>query len=73
VQRDSRGASLVHQAIGQSAAPPKAVTLGHLSEERNRRALAINEVARMLERQGTKMRFQLDAAPAHRASEIVEI
>jgi hypothetical protein len=47
--------------------------LGHLSDERNRRALAINEVTRMFDRQGTKMRFHLDAAPAHRPSEIVEI
>jgi len=31
------------------------------------------EVTRMFERQGTKMRFHLDAAPAHRASEVVEI
>ena len=66
-------ASLLHQAARKSAVPPKAVMLGHLSEERNRRALAINEVSRMFERQGTKMRFYLDAAPAHRASEIIEI
>lgn len=66
-------ASLLHHAVRQSAAPPKAVMLGHLSEERNRRALAINEVVRMFERQGTKMQFHLDAAPARRPSEIVEI
>jgi len=30
-------------------------------------------MARMFERQGTKMRFHLDAARAHRASEVIEI
>jgi hypothetical protein len=40
-------ASLLHHAVRQSATPPGAVMLGHLSEERNRRALAINEAARM--------------------------
>jgi ribonuclease BN (tRNA processing enzyme) len=66
-------ATLLHQAVRQSTTPPKAVLLGHLSEERNRRALAISEVARLFKRQGTRMRFLLDAAPAQRASEIVEI
>jgi hypothetical protein len=66
-------ASLVHHAVRQSAAPPRAVMLGHLSEERNRRALAINEVARMFKRQGTRMAFHLDAAPARTASDVIEI
>jgi ribonuclease BN (tRNA processing enzyme) len=68
-----KAASLLHHAARQSARSPKAVMLGHLSEERNRRALAISEVGRMFERRGTKMRFDLDAAPARRASEVVEI
>lgn len=66
-------ASLLHHAARRGASAPKAVMLGHLSEERNRRALAIGEVARMFERQGTKMRFHLDAAPAHRPSDVIEI
>jgi phosphoribosyl 1,2-cyclic phosphodiesterase len=66
-------ASLLHHAAARSASPPRAVMLGHLSEERNRRALATSEVTRMFERQGTKMRFHLDAAPARRPSEVVEI
>ena len=66
-------ASLLHHAIGRSAAPPHAVMLGHLSEERNRRALAINEVTRMFAQQGTKMRFHLDAAPARKEGEVVEV
>jgi len=47
--------------------------LEHLSEEPNRRALAVNQVARMFDRQGTKRRFPLVAAPVHRGSEIIEI
>lgn len=66
-------ASLLHHAVTESAAAPKAVMLGHLSEERNRRALATSEVARMFERQGTKMRFRLDAAPARRPSGVTEL
>ncbi len=66
-------ASLLHHAVARSNAPPRAVMLGHLSEERNRRALAIGEVTRMFERRTTKMRFHLDAAPAHRPSEVIEI
>ncbi len=66
-------ASLLHHTVRRSASPPRAVMLGHLSEERNRRALATGEVTRMFERLGTTMRFHLDAAPAHRASEVVEI
>jgi phosphoribosyl 1,2-cyclic phosphodiesterase len=66
-------ASLLHHAVRKSAAPPRAVMLGHLSEERNRRALAVNEVTRMFEGGGTKMRFHLDAAPARRPSDVVEL
>jgi phosphoribosyl 1,2-cyclic phosphodiesterase len=66
-------ASLLHHAIRQSASPPGAVMLGHLSEERNRRPLAIDEVRALFERRRTDIRFDLDAAPAHRASAIVEI
>ena len=66
-------ASLLHHAAGRSASPPRAVMLGHLSEERNRRALAIDEVARMFESQRTKLSFRLDAASARRPSDVIEI
>jgi hypothetical protein len=66
-------ASLLHRAVTTSTTPPKAVMLGHLSEERNRRTLAIREVARMFDRRGAGRRFHLDAAPAHTASEVIEL
>lgn len=66
-------ASLLYHAVKRSAAAPRAVMLGHLSEERNRRALAIGEVTRMFERMGAPIAFHLDAAPAARPSEIIEL
>ncbi|MGE5360796.1 MAG: MBL fold metallo-hydrolase, partial [Bacteroidales bacterium] len=66
-------ASLLHHGVERGAAAPKAVMLGHLSEERNRPARAVAEVTRMFARQGTAMRFRLDAAPARRPSEVVEL
>ncbi len=66
-------ASLLHHAVRQSASPPAAVMLGHLSEERNRRRIAIDEVQKMFERQRADIRFELDAAPARKPSAIVEI
>jgi phosphoribosyl 1,2-cyclic phosphodiesterase len=67
-------ASLLHAVVKRSTgAPPKAVMLGHLSEERNRRALAVGEVRNMFHQQGTRIPFQLDAAPAHRPSDVVEL
>jgi phosphoribosyl 1,2-cyclic phosphodiesterase len=70
---NSKTASLLLAAARTSGTPPKAVMLGHLSEERNRRTLAIEEVVRRFGQRETRMRFHLDAAPARRESEIVEI
>ena len=49
-------------------------------EKMGREALAVKadvskleEVERMFERQGMRLRFDLDAAPAHRESEVIEI
>jgi hypothetical protein len=67
-----KSASLLCHVVRRSATPPRAVMLGHLSEERNRRALAIGEVTRMFQRTGTGLRFHLEAAPASRPSEVVE-
>jgi phosphoribosyl 1,2-cyclic phosphodiesterase len=67
-------ASLLHALVKRSPGPaPKAVMLGHLSEERNRRALALGEVRNMFHRQGTRIPFRLDAAPAHHPSEVLEL
>jgi ribonuclease BN (tRNA processing enzyme) len=66
-------ASLLQHVVARDARPPEAVMLGHLSEERNRRALALGEVAAMFERRGTKVSFHLDAAPRYRPSDVVEL
>lgn len=66
-------ASLLYHCVRRSETPPTAVMLGHLSEERNRRALAMGEVRQLFARSGTALRFQLDAAPPDRASAVVEI
>ncbi len=66
-------ASLLQHAARRSSTPPKAVMLGHLSEERNRAALAIAEVTRAFDRQGARMRFRLEAAPRCRPSDVIEI
>lgn len=68
-----KAASLLHHAVRRSAAPPRAVMLGHLSEERNRRRLALDEITRVFECRGLRVGFDLDAAPAHRPSGVVEI
>jgi len=70
---NAKTASLLQHAVAGSAGPPRAVMLGHLSEERNRRVLALGEVTRLFARQATPMRFHLDAAPARRESEVIEI
>ena len=66
-------ASLLHHAVARSDRAPRVVMLGHLSEERNRSALAMGEVARMFERRGTRVGFHLDAAPARRPSPVIEV
>lgn len=67
-------ASLLHALVRRSpGAAPKTVMLGHLSEERNRRALAVTEVRDMFHRQRTAIPFRLDAAPAHHPSDVVEL
>ncbi len=66
-------ASLLHHAARHSARPPAAVMLGHLSEERNRRHLALGEITKQFDLNGTAIAFELDAAPARRPSAIVEI
>lgn len=68
-----RCASLLLNTIRRSISRPRAVMLGHLSEERNRAALATGEVERVFRQNGTRITFRLDAAPACRASGVIEI
>jgi len=67
-------ASLLHTLVRRSTgAALRAVMLGHLSEERNRCALALAEVRNMFDRQRTGIPFRLDAAPARHPSDVVEL
>jgi phosphoribosyl 1,2-cyclic phosphodiesterase len=68
-----KAASLLYHAVRKSEAPPGMVMLAHLSEERNRRTLAVGEVRRLFERSGLALRFHLDAAPASRPSEVITV
>ena len=64
---------LLCQAVLRAATPPRAVMLGHLSEERNSRRLAIDEVRKGFAHERVQLRFDLDAAPAHKASPVIEV
>jgi phosphoribosyl 1,2-cyclic phosphodiesterase len=70
---NAKSASLLFHAVRQSGSPPAAVMLGHLSEERNRRRLALGEVEKIFGRAQTRFPFLIDAAPAHKPSPVVEI
>lgn len=56
-------AQLLDRVCTQSAKPPKAVMLGHISPQRNTAAIAIKEVDAHFGRNKKKMDFQLSAAP----------
>ncbi len=56
-----------------SKRPPQAVMLGHLSEQRNRPEIALNEVQSSFERNGLELDFRLLVAPRLEASEAVEV
>jgi phosphoribosyl 1,2-cyclic phosphodiesterase len=66
-------ARLLCEAFGDGHATPKLVVLGHLSEQRNRERLAVEEVERAFERQGLRVPFELDTAPRHEASRVFAI
>lgn len=64
---------LLCHAAHRISSPPHAVMLGHLSEERNTRRLAIDEVRRGFAGQRSCVPFDLDAAPARGPSAVVEV
>jgi phosphoribosyl 1,2-cyclic phosphodiesterase len=57
----------------RSGARPTTVVLGHLSEERNRESLAVQEVKRCFVRNGLKMEFELQVAPKFEPSPVIAI
>jgi phosphoribosyl 1,2-cyclic phosphodiesterase len=57
----------------ESKKHPKMVCLGHISSQRNKPAIAINETKRIFHEAGMKMKFDLLAAPLREAAETVRI
>jgi len=70
---NGKTAGLLVQAARGAARPPRNVVLGHLSEKRNRDALAVQAVRREFARQGARVPFELETAPKFEASRIIAI
>ena len=66
-------ASLLCRATLEGGFAPRAVVLGHLSDERNREVLAVGEVRRAFDAHGLKMPFALEAAPKFEPSRTFKI
>jgi phosphoribosyl 1,2-cyclic phosphodiesterase len=62
---------LLAASVGRSARRPKAVRLGHLSNERNTEELALTAVREAFAQQGIDVDFDLGAAPRYEPSEEV--
>jgi phosphoribosyl 1,2-cyclic phosphodiesterase len=60
---------LLQHALERSKAPPAVVVLGHLSEERNRPALALETVEQILSEKGLASDMELVAAPRYDPTE----
>jgi phosphoribosyl 1,2-cyclic phosphodiesterase len=70
---NAQTARLLCDAVRGERPAPRQVMLGHLSERRNRDGLAMREVERAFDRQGTPMPFALETAPRREASRVVTI
>jgi phosphoribosyl 1,2-cyclic phosphodiesterase len=66
-------ASLLCRATLEGGFAPRAVVLGHLSDERNRETLAVGEVRRAFEAQGLRVPFELEAAPKFEPSRVFQV
>lgn len=64
---------LLSHALERSTSSPVAVMLGHLSEERNSRRIALETVEDILRRQQVPIEFDLHAAPRYEASATITI
>lgn len=64
---------LLAAARARSTRPPRAVRLGHLSNERNTEELALSAVREAFQREGIELDFDLGAAPKYRPGEEVVI
>jgi len=70
---NEKTAWLLSHALSQSASPPRAVMLGHLSAERNSQDLALERVSELLRRRNGPFPFELLAASRDRASKTITI
>lgn len=66
-------ARLLAAAVERSARRPRAVRLGHLSNERNTEELALTAVREVFAQQGIELDFDLGAAPRYEPSEEVVV
>lgn len=66
-------AKLLLEAYGGRHSAPRQVVLGHLSEERNRDRLALEEVHRAFARRAQNLPFQLATAPKHAPSAAIRL
>lgn len=70
---NAKAADLLVEAFSRRRAAPQRVVLGHLSAERNRDQLALDEVHRGFGRRGTSLPFLLDTAPKHAPSAVIRL
>ncbi len=57
----------------ESQKPPQQVILGHLSDQRNEPAIALQETRQAFQDAGVEMNFNLDVAPLRQPSEILKL
>jgi len=65
--------NLLVNAVKQSSKAPQIVMLGHISRQRNKPAIAVNETKKSFQDADIKMNFQLLAAPLLEAGEPVKL
>jgi phosphoribosyl 1,2-cyclic phosphodiesterase len=70
---NSKTGWLLSHALERSRVLPTAIMLGHLSEQRNSREIALGTVRGVLQRQGIPLDFALHAAPRYEPSETIKI
>lgn len=66
-------ANLLVNVVKEGKKQPKIICLGHISSQRNKPAIAINETKSFFSNAGMKMKFDLLAAPLTEPAEVVKI
>jgi len=66
-------AKLLAQTVGNRVTPPQAVVLGHMSNQRNNPAKALEEVKRAFEDHGSEIDFAIEVAPRFEPSEEIAV